>query len=346
MIGDAARLWHKSGFEGSLERDIRVESIDRDLANNSSNDYLFDMEAASLLPASSTIGPGSDGPVSVEDKEKEAADRLETVELMKKIDTDRIPCPRLCGVTFGPGVGGLAVFHNGDIRKVWSWWESKNPTKRSTSYPGIIRQSLSRDFDFSPSADVHEDMVETTKTNSVSTSAFPRSLKDLHVMTTAAREAQWGGTEDEASSALAHLEGDSFFEDDSASSSDSGDEQNEDFLNNSEGKDSKDLYTQYFGEYQQPHIALPEDELAMEQEGAGLQDGTASDMLAPYVKVTFEYDPLVLNRQSVMLAKAWKLGDITINKGCGELPSSSGKSQVGAHLQQGKDRRCLLSDSD
>jgi hypothetical protein len=28
--------------------------------------------------------------------------------LMAQIETDRIPCPRLCGASFSPGVGGMA----------------------------------------------------------------------------------------------------------------------------------------------------------------------------------------------------------------------------------------------
>lgn len=293
---------------------------------------MFDMEASTLLPPTSTpIGTVSERVVSAEEEEKEAADRFEAVELMKKIDTDRIPCPRLCGVTFGPGIGGLAVFHNGDIRKVWSWWENKNPSKRSM-FPGMVGHSS-----------INAYSVSIDKRTAKPASAFPRSLKDLHEMTMAAREAQWGGTEDGASTSLEHLEGDSFFEEDSASSSDSGDEQNEDFLS-SEAKDSKDLYTQYFGEYQQPTLAVSDYGPALEQEevvggGGALQDGTPSDMLAPFVKVTFEYDPLVLNRQSVMLAKGWKLGDITVKRSGGELPSSSLAWQPRSPLQQGKDTK-------
>ena len=336
IIVDAARLWQKSGTEGGSERDdIRVESfIERDLVINPSGDQnnMFDMEAASLVPATSTtMATVSDGAASAE--EEEAADRFETVKLMKKIDTDRIPCPRLSGATFGPGVGGLAIFHNGDIRKVWSWWDTKNPSKRSF----ITNNKFSGISEVLPGAATKS----TTKA-----SAFPRSLKELNEMTKAAREAQWGGTEDGASSALAHFEGDSFFEEDSASSSDSGDEQNEDFLN-SEAKDSKDLYTQYFGQYQQPTLAVSVYGPPLEQEdaagGGALPDGTPSDMLAPFVKITLEYDPLVLSRQSVMLAKGWKLGDITVKKSNGKASTLAWQSR--SQLQQGKCRKDSFCNS-
>jgi hypothetical protein len=35
---------------------------------------------------------------------------------MENIDADHI-LPRLCGATFGPGVGGLVTFHNGAVGK-------------------------------------------------------------------------------------------------------------------------------------------------------------------------------------------------------------------------------------
>jgi hypothetical protein len=341
ITGDAARLWQKSAFEGSSDRDFRVETSDRDLVTNSFIDHnVFDVEASTLLPASAIIvGAVSDGAASAaEEEEKAEASRFETVELMKKIDTDRIPCPRLCGVTFGPGIGGLSVFHNGDIRKVWSWWENKNSAKR---FPGTLGHAT-------VNINSINDRDQGNPTVAVKMgSAFPRSLKDLHEMTAAARDAQWGGTEDGASSAIAHLEADTFFEDDSASSSDSGDEHNDDFIN-SETKDSKDLYTQYFGEYHQPTLSLFEEGAKVENEDevveGALQDGTPSDVLAPFVKITFEYDPLVLNRQSVFLARGWKLGDITAKKKSGESSSSTLGWPLRHHSQQGKTPKgCSLS---
>ncbi len=339
--GDAARLWQRSLFEGSSDRDFRAEASEKDLAANPAIDYnVFDVEASSLLPASAiTVGAVNDSTASAaEEEEKAEAIRFETVELMKNIDTDRIPCPRLCGVTFGPGVGGLSVFHNGDIRKVWSWWENKNSAKRS-AFSGTVGHATVN------SNSINDRDQENPPTTVRMGPAFPRSLKDLHEMTAAARDAQWGGTEDGASSAIAHLEGDSFFEHDSASSSDSGDEHNDDFMN-SDAKDSKDLYTQYFGEYQQPAFSLFEERTRLEEENevveGALQDGTPSDVLAPFVKITFEYDPLVLNRQSVVFAKDWKLGDISAKKKSGESQSNSPGWPLRHHSHHGKTRQVVL----
>jgi hypothetical protein len=317
-----------------------VENSERDLATTAIDFNVFDVEASSLLPASaSTDGAVGDGTASAAEQEDNAeAIKYETVELMKKIDTDRIPCPRLCGVTFGPGIGGLSVFHNGDIRKVWSWWENKNNAKRSR-FSGTVGHAA---VNSNSNNDRDEDNPAMIMRMGC---AFPRSLKDLHEMTAAARDAQWGGTEDGASSAIAHLEGDSFFEEESASSSDSGDENNEDFLS-SEAKDSKDLYTQYFGEYKQPTLSLFEEGAKLEKEDqvgdGGLQDGTPSDVLAPFVKITFEYDPLVLNRHSVILARDWKLGDISAKKRSGDSQSYSLDWPLRHNSQQGKTRKVVL----
>jgi hypothetical protein len=45
---------------------------------------------------------------SGEDKDQIDRRAIEAAAIMKNIDTDRIPCPRLCGATFSFGVGGLA----------------------------------------------------------------------------------------------------------------------------------------------------------------------------------------------------------------------------------------------
>ncbi|GAX11681.1 hypothetical protein FisN_7Lh049 [Fistulifera solaris] len=334
ISGDAARLWQRTAFEGSLDRDFRVETGERDLATNQAIDHnVFDVEASSLLPASAiTVGTVGEGTASAaKGEEKAEAIRFEMVELMKKIDTDRIPCPRMCGVTFGPGIGGLSVFHNGDIRKVWSWWENKKSATCS-GVSGTVGHATVNNISINDRDE--ENLTMTIKMGS----AFPRSLMDLHEMTAAARDAQWGGTEDGASSTIAHLEGVSFFEDDSASSSDSGDENNDDFISN-EAKDSKDLYTQYFGDYQQPTLSLFEEGVKLEKEDdvvdGALQDRTPSDVLAPFVKITFEYDPLVLNRQSVVLARDWQLGYISAEKKSGDSQSPSLGWPLRHHSQQG-----------
>lgn len=41
----------------------------------------------------------------------------DAIALMDKIEIDRIPCPRLCGATFGPGVGRLAGKYSTKVKK-------------------------------------------------------------------------------------------------------------------------------------------------------------------------------------------------------------------------------------
>lgn len=45
---------------------------------------------------------------STEENDQAENDAREAAALMARIETDRMPCPRLCGATFSPGVGGLA----------------------------------------------------------------------------------------------------------------------------------------------------------------------------------------------------------------------------------------------
>lgn len=45
---------------------------------------------------------------STEDSNQADNDVRDAAILMERTETDRIPCPRLCGATFCPGVGGLA----------------------------------------------------------------------------------------------------------------------------------------------------------------------------------------------------------------------------------------------
>lgn len=55
------------------------------------------------------VSPGTVSAVgAAEDKEKIDRDAINAAAIMDSIETDRIPCPRLCGATFSFGVGGLA----------------------------------------------------------------------------------------------------------------------------------------------------------------------------------------------------------------------------------------------
>ena len=64
--------------------------------------------ASTPLGVSDLASPNAVSSAAVDESAQVSADVLETVAMMANIETSRIPCPRLCGATFGPGVGGLA----------------------------------------------------------------------------------------------------------------------------------------------------------------------------------------------------------------------------------------------
>jgi len=59
------------------------------------------------------VSPGAVSAVGAsEDKDKIDRDAIDAAAIMDSIETDRIPCPRLCGATFSFGVGGLAGMYS------------------------------------------------------------------------------------------------------------------------------------------------------------------------------------------------------------------------------------------
>lgn len=316
-VGDAARAWaggavpmasssrQLSEMETSQHRDAFVASSTMVPSKETGPPLPFDMEfsvysgkAVDEVSAVLAVPESTQHAVDDDNTEQATKDARDAVLLMQRIETDRIPCPRLCGATFGPGVGGLALFNNGGLRKMWKWWEKTDPVRSAASTaPGIIGELLRADEP--ESSRVKRDC--------------PRTLKDLIDMTSAAKEAQWGDQdESEVSSAGFHAPGPSFFEDASDASTDSGDED----------LDDKDLYESYFGGSQRPLVegspaSRETPETQTNDKKASDQFGPASDALSPFVSVTRQYDKLALSNQSVELAKRWKLGKIA--GGCSSL---------------------------
>ena len=210
------------------------------------------------------------------------------------------------------------AFHNGNVQKMWHWWERSDPT-RLAAIPGMIGEpslndsKLWRDYSVAGSVGVTRNSPTLTSTN------CPRTLKDLVNMTNAAKEAQWGEhDESDASSTGFPALGGNFFEDDSDASSDSGDEPVEEGAEVSESKrPPKDFFGSYFGTHQRP-LPLPSDAShtsKREDAPTGVFSSTvgpASDMLTPQVKVSREFDRIALNRQSPDLALGWELGDLSV----------------------------------
>ena len=308
---------------------------------NSDGGMLFEMDVPAVAYGTAERMPGVQigGPIDltspkavatatiVEETNNAAAhvrDVAAMAERMDNIETERIPCPRICSAAFGPGVGGLAIFKNGDVKKMWTWYDRAS----SSRLPGIPSSISAPETAFSDpgsseglgSAGDHEPELKTSILRE-----YPRSMKDLMDMTEAASEAQWGGEVNESGAADSQDEqeqssNDNFFEYMSTGSISSDSDDNEPIEFES-GKSSS-RYENYFGNFRRP-LAIPggntkqtegdEQKAQVEQtESPGVSKvpvvGPSSDTLTPTVHVTHDFDKLALNNQSAELAKDWELG--------------------------------------
>ena len=322
-VKDAAHAWNLPN--DTMRKKLGNRSENRDLNQGTPTDgpqMPFDMDA----PAAYSLAGVPEVPVGVvgglpatrvPDEEEESTGRtknnaIDAAFLMERIETDRIPCPRLCGATFGPGLGGLAVFNNGDVRKTWTWWEKSDPARpfqSSTTGPGLnLQDGLS---------------VKATAT----TRDCPRTLQDLLNMAKAAKEAQWGKRDQDdsdASSVGFHVLDAKFFEDGSDGSSDSGDDESEDLTDG-----AKEMYDNYFSDshrlFVDTSLTTRESTEQGSEERTPIDDhlGPSSDVRAPSVSVTNRFDRLSLNNQSIELAQRWKYRQIQVDQYSGnfdELP--------------------------
>ena len=126
-----------------------------------------------------------------EEGEKIEVTVRDTTAMMENIETERVPCPRLCGATFGPGSSGLIVFHNGDVKKMWYWYQRTDAVRLSGA-PGVKGDAAFSDTEtiggkdgfmvnLLPSPQVEGSMQSQP-------SSGPRTLKDLMNMTATAKE--------------------------------------------------------------------------------------------------------------------------------------------------------------
>jgi hypothetical protein len=325
-IKDVARMW------GSHEKKaVRTVSYGLDAPDVSASQVAFDggMPFDMEIPVAYSIASGGITGVQLggvneltsknvppiganhsEDTDQTGADARAAAALMENIDADRIPCPRLCGATFGPGVGGLVTFHNGEVGKMWQWYQHTD-ANRLSAVPGLIGEPSLLAAGNSENQDGAADQMTTSR-------QCPRSLQDLIDMTTAAKEAQWGEQEkysEGGSTAGVLAMGINFFEDDSDSSSDLPDDEFDDLGDAVDSKYSKGLYDSYFGDARRPGTDVGENSDHSERKSSDRRIssevvGPSSDTLTPVVRVSHEFDRLALNNQNVDLARAWTLGEL------------------------------------
>ncbi|KAL3918200.1 MAG: hypothetical protein SGILL_004350 [Bacillariaceae sp.] len=234
----------------------------------------------------------------------------DTTSMMENIETDRIPCPRLCGATFGVGNGRLVVFNNGEVKKMWDWYQKSDMIRLSNVPGGQVDTSSTSD----PKMLMSKSSTDGDEKARVSPSFGPHSLKELTDMVATAKEAQWGevnGTSASPDDAMSVLE--NFFEDESldSNSDDSGDE-DEDDVDEEDQLDlpGEEIDKQHFGnrQWRSNHRSTMVDGQNQDSSRHRHSFGPSSDMLSPIVRVT-RSNPTVLNGQSVDLAKRWKLGN-------------------------------------
>jgi hypothetical protein len=278
---------------------------------------ITDMSTGALVSGTSTGGMTEEGgPVSSDPSKKPST--------METIDTERVPCPRLCGAVFGRGNGGLVIFHNGEVKKMWSWYQRTDNVKVPQLPAGLISSE-------------HESMRQGhTSTPSGLTKQGPRTLKELLSMVSAAKDAQWGEevASDGSDSNDILSGGGNFYEDDSLGSNSSDDEDDEDGLGNAT---TEDMYKRNFGGQdplkgegarisQSPLQAYPlvpsPSSASRRTNQLQLFAGPSSDMLCPVVRLTRKFDQDMLGNQSVALAEGWELGpwDTKLNLASSDVP--------------------------
>jgi hypothetical protein len=277
-----------------------------------------------VSPSGSSVGVNTDSQDSVEEKPA----RL-------RIDTREIPCPRLCGAIFS--AGGLTVFSNGEVKRMWTWYSSTN---RMDGEHAAGRRSVA-------ATSIPEERRGGLKT-----------LHDLQNMIKAAKDAQWGENSDgEASSVTSQQLGLGFFEDDSDGESSDASQESDEIVEMVPEK-AKGIYETYFGDFRRPLTRARASSADSDMFRPGSESGTSfgpgpsSDVLAPVVKVSRAFDMLAMHHQSKELALALKLGDLTVGDGpsvgqssfTDAVPSGGAKSwtkQVPCALTPPRFRTCI-----
>jgi hypothetical protein len=360
---DAASFWgtSRSGDESTGENRFEERRLTLDLASNSPKKNIdgvdqtnqfsrrtegglmpFDMDVpvsygsvttggvatlqigmTDLSTGAIVSGNGMEG--IVEEGGPDSSEPTKKSSAMQPIETERVPCPRLCGAVFGRGNGGLVTFHNGEVKKMWSWYQRTEnvrvpqlPTDLMTAREESMRQALNADSTGSTHPLGTED--EASKNDPGNTKQSPRTLKELLSMLAAAKDAQWGDdvASDGSDSDDILSGGGNFFEDDSLGSNSSDDDFEEEGLGSAQ---TEDLYRRYFGGQdtlkgatkasQSPSRSVPPPSPASPSRRSKQLHpiaGPSSDMLSPVVRLTRKYDQDILGHQSVGLAKGWKLG--------------------------------------
>jgi hypothetical protein len=332
-----------SGPTGGIEtNDVLLESLekadlqyfaagDNDALNESLHDGTttqFDMDVP-IAYGEAAPGPGANAdeitsPPNVlignEDDGVEVELDSERNNLAGRIDKESVPCPRLCGGSFSPGIGGIVCFHNGEVRKMWSWFEQSDPKRRIQSPaakggPSSVQYSGAPDPNARGSASGGKLSVFTSTPKELphSRQECPRTLQDLEDMTDHARFSQWRSDESsEGDSSIDDQSDESI--DESASSDDKREGGRYDAQKTPPVSPPRYIDRDRTDDSRSSSVTTSRQKLAsssMRSNGSGPGRaflGPTSD-LVPTVYITHEHEDLLFNGQSKELARGWMLGE-------------------------------------
>ena len=322
------------------------------LKNNESSSvapFPFDMELAAgikiqtgleknNLLSSPSVVIGSDASGGAIDMNKSSISMQGAPRVMNRIRPEKVPCPRLCGASFG--INGLVCFRNGQVQKMWAWFQSTDPKRRNNNNnPSNIRSGNSNLQ--------QENHHQQQQPGVVAARTYPRTKKDLNDMNKAAKEAQWGETAQDSPSETSKNDEseESTIDDYDIFSSDGDDDElmDDDYDNfdgsqmslmldrDDENEDKGDgLYEKYFGsetpnplevkkkgspssqDRQRSPAGINEEKheiLERREERTPSFEGPSSDLLAPVVCLNFGTSELAFDGQTIYLAEHLQLGD-------------------------------------
>jgi len=226
--------------------------------------------------------------------------RANATHVMEKIETQNIPCPRLCGATFSPGVGGLVTFNNGEVKRMWKWFRGDvSVPRRQLSRSGI-------------SSIAEREQSATSDGTAIVVQDTVRTVKDLFDMMKASKESQWGAEQDNADASSSN-DSDrlafNFFEDDDSGEDDDDDDDDDssDFVVSANDLIMEKVSGQKTDDRTDPKSNLQDSSKTLSDSIKA--SGPSSDVLTPHVQLKQHINVASFNRQSPALALQLKLGN-------------------------------------
>ena len=131
---------------GQMQFDLDVAAVFSTVADGEKPAFLGGKHQDKISPDGASPSAIKRSVVQVDDLEGEqdVDTARAAAEFMEKIETRNIPCPRLCGATFGPGVGGLVAFNNGEVGRCGSGIRVACPFRDDTRPINLSTNSLVR----------------------------------------------------------------------------------------------------------------------------------------------------------------------------------------------------------